>query len=647
MSRHSRATAPRRGTRFHVRPLLAALAAAGIVAPAHGATIVVTTAGDAGNAGTCTLRQAVESLNAASLQGACLVASGAFGTNDTVDLNLQTGTITLAGGLPLNSTLLEMSFDGPGAQVLTVSGAGASRVLEGDGLFVEGLTIANGRSVGPGGCILADELILVESVVTGCTATNDNVIPYYNAVGGGVAAKYLNSFSSSIIGNTATTGGGGAFVIGGQFTQTLVSGNTVLGHTCTSDQEEVCASGALGGGGILGETVLTLGSTISGNIVNAARLRKYDDLDQPYDVRVGLGGGIAQFPLSYIFGPALNPNRIKSAGTGGWVSRAVVAGASGRTGPARAALKAKAASGARNKADGQGIYMVGLSHSTVSGNRVTGSGPILEAKYAGGGVIAISPFYNAEIVNSTISGNRLEGRSQTDMMGSAILTGSVDLSNDTITANVGGSAVAIAGGSAGLLPPSSAKMKKERVAKLRATLERMTAPPSGRMKRGTNKDLTAPVFLSTIIGDNTVGNKYQVDCSGNCTISGANNLITSWSTFTTVPGDTLTSSPQLAPLAFNGGVLAGAPGHTATRPMPTHLLFTGSPAVDTGNNDEGWEFDQRGPGFPRVVGLAPDIGAIEGTIGRDIPVPALAPWLVAMLSALLGVLGLARRRRPS
>ena len=48
---------------------------------------------------------------------------------------------------------------------------------------------------------------------------------------------------------------------------------------------------------------------------------------------------------------------------------------------------------------------------------------------------------------------------------------------------------------------------------------------------------------------------------------------------------------------------------------PSHPEFLSlradSPALDRGNNVLGRQFDQRGPGFPRVKGPAPDIGAYE------------------------------------
>lgn len=67
----------------------------------------------------------------------------------------------------------------------------------------------------------------------------------------------------------------------------------------------------------------------------------------------------------------------------------------------------------------------------------------------------------------------------------------------------------------------------------------------------------------------------------------------------TLPGDTLDADPQLLPLADNGG------------PTQTLALSAGSPAIDTGNNAAALDFDQRGDGYPRVVGAAADIGAFE------------------------------------
>ena len=54
----------------------------------------------------------------------------------------------------------------------------------------------------------------------------------------------------------------------------------------------------------------------------------------------------------------------------------------------------------------------------------------------------------------------------------------------------------------------------------------------------------------------------------------------------------------------------------------------GSPAVDAGSNLAGLSFDQRGDGFPRVVGAQADIGAFEGTVAVVVPtVTSIDPTL--------------------
>jgi hypothetical protein len=90
-------------------------------------------------------------------------------------------------------------------------------------------------------------------------------------------------------------------------------------------------------------------------------------------------------------------------------------------------------------------------------------------------------------------------------------------------------------------------------------------------------------------------------------ISGNNNLIGRPNTTTPVPTDTIIGiCPSLGPLRNNGGSTF------------THALFSNSPAIDTGNNAAAFSYDQRGnlgnaatPSYPRVSGIAADIGAYE------------------------------------
>ncbi|MEO8485965.1 MAG: choice-of-anchor Q domain-containing protein [Betaproteobacteria bacterium] len=169
-----------------------------------------------------------------------------------------------------------------------------------------------------------------------------------------------------------------------------------------------------------------------------------------------------------------------------------------------------------------------------------------------------------------------------------------------------------------------------------------------RMKAGRPrmKSASDPILYSTIIGGN--GGAFDLECS-NCIITGSDNLVQRVEPSTTVPLDTIVNqNPQLGPLAANGGFMNGASGHPLTGVIRTHLLFSDSPAIDRGSNPEGFSYDQRGFGFQRVVGGRADIGAIEGMLQRNnVPVPVVGPWLVALLSALVGVLGLRSRRRKA
>ena len=80
-------------------------------------------------------------------------------------------------------------------------------------------------------------------------------------------------------------------------------------------------------------------------------------------------------------------------------------------------------------------------------------------------------------------------------------------------------------------------------------------------------------------------------------VEGEDNLVTSANV--PLPADTIGADPMLLPLADNGGR------------TQTHALATGSPAIDSGNNEAGLAYDQRGTGFPRTSGVRTDIGAFE------------------------------------
>jgi hypothetical protein len=101
------------------------------------------------------------------------------------------------------------------------------------------------------------------------------------------------------------------------------------------------------------------------------------------------------------------------------------------------------------------------------------------------------------------------------------------------------------------------------------------------------------------------------------------------------PTDLLDVNPLLGSLQDNGG------------PTQTMALSPGSPAIDSGDNTNAPDWDQRGPGYPRVVNGTIDRGAFEvqntsgPTGGRSILATAprpVAATLVTRLPALAEVL---------
>jgi hypothetical protein len=94
--------------------------------------------------------------------------------------------------------------------------------------------------------------------------------------------------------------------------------------------------------------------------------------------------------------------------------------------------------------------------------------------------------------------------------------------------------------------------------------------------------------------------------SGTVTSLGYNLSSDDASTYLNQTGDQNSTNPMLAPLADNGG------------PTFTHALLPGSPAINAGdpNFTPPPLFDQRGPGFSRVVNGRIDIGAFEVQVRR-------------------------------
>lgn len=201
-----------------------------------------------------------------------------------------------------------------------------------------------------------------------------------------------------------------------------------------------------------------------------------------------------------------------------------------------------------------------MTGGAVSGNR---------ARFGGGVCFQDT---SGNLTNCTISGNSAIGFGGGFLMiASTRATDLTTLTNCTVTGNSGP-----LGGGLFVSADSTTRLKN--------TLVAGNSPPN------FGKSLVRAILTS-------LGHNLDGDGSSGFTNSVNGDLVGTMSN----PLDAL-----LGPLADNGG------------PTQTHALLLGSPAINAGNNafaldadSNPLQFDQRGPGFPRILGGAVDIGAFE------------------------------------
>jgi hypothetical protein len=196
---------------------------------------------------------------------------------------------------------------------------------------------------------------------------------------------------------------------------------------------------------------------------------------------------------------------------------------------------------------GGGIYMSG-------GTLTINSSTIVNNEAIGGSSASLGPF--------PVSGNGYGG-------GLYVAAGTVSINNSTLAGN---QAVA---GSSGYLGPASGS--------------------GGGISNAAGA--SALQIHDTILADNTADNNPDVD--GGVTSQGHNLIGNTTGGSGFAASDLLNVKPQLGPLQNNGG------------PTPTMALLPGSPALNAGDNTGAPAYDQRGPGFPRIVNGVIDIGAFE------------------------------------
>jgi hypothetical protein len=229
-----------------------------------------------------------------------------------------------------------------------------------------------------------------------------------------------------------------------------------------------------------------------------------------------------------------------------------------------------------------------IKYSTIQNNVAIGGGT---TQGLGGGLYTTGNVY---IDNSTIAGNQADFAGGLELQNGANVTAPFSINSSTISGN--NSTRMIGGVYVGQNPT---QIKNSTIAFNTAHTNPNKYGAGLKISAGAAVDLQ-----STIIARNTTdqGSGPLIDDvggDGGASLTGANNLIMWASSLTTPPDTILLTDPMLGSLQSNGG------------PTSTHALSPLSPAINTGNNSAGFSWDQRGSGYPRVIGAGPDIGAFE------------------------------------
>jgi len=243
-----------------------------------------------------------------------------------------------------------------------------------------------------------------------------------------------------------------------------------------------------------------------------------------------------------------------------------------------------------------------IKYSTVNDNIQSPTGYVL----GGGGVYLTGDAY---IAHSTISGNAGCRGGGVYFINAGNATGPAGIYSSTISGNTG-EWCGVDRAAGGVQSFNSNMVIRDSTIAFNKFRYQRTDTKYGAGIRMANANTL--VLDNTIIAGNTVqlisNPDFVADDIGGAagaSVSGANNLV--YFTDIVLPGGTiLLTDPMLRALDSNGGSTA------------THMPNFGSPVIDVGNNESGATVDQRGPGFPRILGPAPDIGAVEFNLVDEI-----------------------------
>jgi hypothetical protein len=523
------------------------------------------------NGGNVTLDDVVVQNNVA--RGADAASLGAPGHNASGGGIYSTGgALTLAGATVANN----QAIGGNGGN------GGSGFVRAGDGGWGSG-----GGLYATGGSVDISSSMIASNRATGGQGGN------------GYATYTLSGRTTYVGGGTGGSATGvGLYVNGGSLTigTTTIASNH--GINAFAGRGGYISTASQGGGLYNGGTLMVSNSTLSGN--SATAVFGY----------VGGGGSIYNAGTLTVSNSTLSGN----SATNSYAIGCCDYGGGGIDNVGTLTVSNSTLSGNSAETYGGGIYNHGtltVSNSTLSGNSAIEGGGIVNVM---GGALTVS--------NSTLSGNFATSRSVEAIGGGIYNDGTLTLSNSTLSANSAGNAYGGGIYNHGTLTVSNSTLSGNTAyygggiytfsTNLVVTLTTVTLTANRATDSGGGLFVYAgsPVLHNTLIAGNFRGatGTTRDDVSGALDPSGDYNLIGDGSGMTGlsngVNGNLVGSAenpidPLLGPLADNGG------------PTLTHALLSGSLAIDAGNNAYATDWDQRGPGYPRIVNGTIDIGAFE------------------------------------
>jgi hypothetical protein len=479
-------------------------------------------------------------------------------------------------------TVINTNDSGPGSlrQALADANDGDTidfdQALNGQMITVTSAELVIDKSItitGPGPDLLTVntsglQLIRIFHVMPGQTVTIDGLKiegeTFLNCSGG-----ILNDDAALTVSNCAVEGncsdyaGGGIYMNGGSLTilNSSINNNRLLG-----------GFGANGGGISAGGTLTITDSEVNSNSATSKG-------ENDFSTGGGISGGVMTITNSTINGNYANYAGGGIAGGDGTITNSTI------NGNMVTPFDGVGAAG--------GIFCEGPNTLTITGCTVSGN----TAALGGAGIVN---FGTLTIASSTLSNNSAIGGMMGSGTGGGIdNSGSLDVSNSTLSGNFaaaqGGGVYNRNSGAATLIVANS-------------TLNGNSGVDGGAIYNAAMVSL-----VNTILnrGGAKVG-ANMFNSGGTVTSLGYNVSSDAGGGYLTGPGDQINTDPLLGPLQDNGG------------PTFTHELLPGSPAIDAGdpNFTPPPFYDQRGPGFNRVVNSRIDVGSFEV---QTTPTPTATP----------------------